>query len=846
MLRMEVACLSVVIFMAIMYFSAEKKKTRINSVFSALLMLSIVNLIFDGITVYTVNHLDAIPIWMNNCFHRIFIGTMPGIFYLIYRYMVLLVGKESLEFQWILKLSDWLLVLSVAGVIVLPIYYVQTENGNYSYGLAVLAAFASAGIFFVLSIVTLLRNAKPIEFKKKLAIILSMTIEVIASLYQAVFPLALVSGMGIMLINLAFYLITENPDIALLEQIQEQKKRADDANAAKSVFLSNMSHEIRTPMNAIVGMTEILLRTDLSEEQKDYLTNIKNSGHALVSIINDLLDISKIEAGKMELIDDVYDFKAMLSDIRMIIMNRIGSKPLELIYEIDETLPNKMYGDGLRIRQVIINLMNNAVKFTNEGYVKLSVSLEERTEEDFMIHVAVSDTGQGIRQEDIQRLFEAFEQVDIKKNQGKEGTGLGLAISSQLISMMGGKLEVKSEYGVGSEFYFTIHQKAVSADLEQQETKQEIFTNFIAPDARILLVDDNEMNRKVAVGLMQPFRMQIDLAENGKKALSKIEENQYDLIFMDHMMPVMNGVEATKCLRSKEDAYSRTVPIIALTADAMTDAQKLFKQSGMNDFLAKPIDLRKLCEIIQKWLPKELIIRQEERTEKSNQALSGAEMESINTGGAKNSDIKATTQVGELSAIEGIDVKEGIKNSGNEKMFISLLGDFYKLIDTKSSKIETFFADGLFKDFTIEVHALKNNARMIGALELSEEFFRLEQLGNAGDEETIRQELPKVMEHYRSYKPILQRFGAMQETQKREASKEEIRMYLEGIREAIEGFDLDEADEAMHRLEECRLPQSCIPLLEKLRVAVADVAMEEIIAITREMIEFVSGAQDMN
>ena len=818
MIRMEIACIAVIVFMQIMYFSAKREKTKIHNIFSLLLIMSTIHLIFDGITVYTVNHLESVPLLVNNIVHRLFIGTMSGIFYLVYRYIVLLVEDESGDCLPLFRLSPLLLFLNLICVILSPLYYVETANGNYSYGPAVYMSYVAVAIYLFLTVVVLWRHWKQIHYKKKLAISMAMTIEILLATYQAIHPTSLISGMGIMLINLSFYLNTENPDIALVQQVQEEKKRADAANAAKSTFLSNMSHEIRTPMNTIVGMTEILLRTDLTEEQREYLTNIKSSGNALVLIINDILDISKIEAGKMELIEGNYEPYQMLSDIRMIIQNRIGSKPVELLFEIDAQLPNRLYGDGLRIRQVIINLMNNAVKFTDEGYVKLSIRTEEKSEEELLLHVSVSDTGQGIKEEDMQRLFEAFEQVDIKKNQGKEGTGLGLAISSQLIGMMGGKLEVRSEYGVGSEFFFTISQKTVSADLDEQDVVQADDMNFTAPEARILIVDDNEMNRKVAVGLLKPFQMQIDVAENGKKALAMLEEKRYDLIFMDHMMPIMDGIEATKQMREKKEEYYQKVPVIALTANAMTEAQKLFQEAGMNDFLAKPIDLRQFCMIIRKWLPGELIRENGSETEQESEP---AEIE-------------------KLSEMEGIDVKEGIKYSGNAEMFVSLLGDFYKLIDTKAAKIETCIAEGLIKDYTIEVHAMKNTSRMIGAKELSQQFWQLEQYGNAQNETAIREETPKVLEHFRSYKKILKQYGTMQETQKREVSREEISMYLEGIQEAVEGFDLDAADGAMEKLEECKLPEKCIPLLESLRVSMADVAMEEIIETTKKMIEILT------
>ncbi len=534
-----------------------------------------------------------------------------------------------------------------------------------------------------------------------------------------------VTGYSLLLID-----VTEQCE--LMERVREEKERADEANKAKSAFVSNVSHEIRTPMNAIVGMTQILLRQDLPGQEREYLLNIQNSGNALLTIVNDLLDMSKIESGKMELVDEEYDFMSMLNDLGMIILNRIGNKPVELLYDIDPGIPAKLYGDALRIRQIIINLMNNATKFTEKGYVCLTVRVNRIEDTDIELFLSVKDSGQGIREEDLSKLFGSFQQVDTKKNHHKEGTGLGLSISKQLVELMHGSIGVSSEYGKGSEFYFTIHQqiidgsraaqitqghKAVVAgsmkdpvanellrkltgqyqltyvenimesvktdvpvyyftdqygtisETERQklsdlkavvccmqnpmtecevqdnmpamnkplyshnfchfiengesaaekvkenvdknhsdhlQTPGKLQTEFTAPDALVLVVDDNEINRMVAEEMLKPLQMQIETASDGKRALEMIQDKKYDLIFMDHLMPVMNGIEAVTALREWEDVYYKKVPVIALTANTAKEQREEYLQAGMSDYLSKPIDMEDIYRIVRKWIPEKI------------------------------------------------------------------------------------------------------------------------------------------------------------------------------------------------------------------------------------------------
>lgn len=821
MVRMEIACFLVVALMSMMYFSVKRQKTQLHKVFSAYLITVMVHLIFDGVTIITVNKLDSIPGFVNDICHRIFIGTMIMVFYFVYLYVASMIEDDIKEKIHISRFNTPLLVVSLILNFILPIEYVVTDKGNYSYGPLAYMLYVSIVIYIIFIFIILKRYWKRLDSKKKKVTAIAMITEFLVLVVQGIYPLALISGMGIMLVTMSFYLLMENPDIMLAKQIQKEKQKAEEANAAKSVFLSRMSHEIRTPMNSVVGMTEILLRTDLTEEQKEYLNNIKTSGNALVSIINDILDISKIEAGKMELVEDVYDIHNVLNDVGMIIQNRIGEKPVRLIFDIGDGLPQAMLGDALRIRQVLINLLNNAVKFTDEGHISLTVKCNNKTEEDISLFFMVSDTGQGMKEEDLNKLFSNFTQVDIKKNIGKEGTGLGLAISSQLVDMMGGKLKVTSKYGEGSQFFFEINQKIMDENALISDENEESF-EFTAPDAHILIVDDNEINRKVALGLLAPINMKIDTAENGKMAIEMLIKNKYHMVFMDHMMPVMDGVEATKYIRKMEDTYYKEVPIVALTANAMKEAEKIFEDAGINDLLSKPIDVRELYKFVLKWIPSELIIRAE-----------GGQKDIFNSDAA---DIKSDIKMPQL---EGIDIDEGLKNSGSYELYINLLGDYYRLIDMKSDKIEQCVKEKLVRDYTIEVHALKSASRMIGAMDLSDKFMYLERLGNENRIEDIISETPKILEMYREYKEILKDYGET-DIKTKEVSREEILMHLQKLKEAMEEFDLDVADKEMTKLLECSLPDKCQEDMKKLRVYVTDVAMEEVVTIADKMIDKIS------
>ena len=619
MVRLQFACLVMLIFIAVIYWSIRRVKSYSHRLFSVSLILSIIYTINDMISVYTVNHLETVPPVVNRSVHNLFMGSLMIEIFIFFSYTITLIYDREEELKK--KRKKWTvpIVIALVAMMFLPLDYIETEQGNYSMGPAVIGTYGVVAVYSVMIGKELLLHWKEINKYKRTCVLFAYGTQIVLSVYQAIVPTALTSSLGIALINLSVFLTVENPDVHMIEMLRMEKERADEANAAKSRFLSNISHEIRTPMNAIVGLTEVLLRKEWPAEEKGYLLNIHNSGNALLNLINDLLDFSKIEAGKFEIVDDTYDMEQLLRDVHILGKVRIGNKKLELKMNIDPQLPKQLWGDGLRIRQVIINILNNAIKYTEQGVVTLTVKIVETEEERVKIYISVRDTGQGIRQEDLSKLFDAFTQVDIKKNQGKESTGLGLTISSQLVELMGGRLEVASEYGRGSEFFFTVWQGICTtekmgdfhaASNQVEDISKNVYKcEYVAPNAHVLVVEDNEINQIVLQAILEPLKIQLDFAENGKEALEMIKNKKYQVILMDHYMPVMDGVETTIEIRNMEDQYYREIPIIALTADAVEGTKEQFYKIGMNDFLTKPVEMKKICKTLQEWIPSEYIVK---------------------------------------------------------------------------------------------------------------------------------------------------------------------------------------------------------------------------------------------
>ena len=611
----------------------------------------------------------------------------------------------------------------------------------------------------------------------------------------------------------------ENGDIThvlyVTEDITEEKaerdrlidtsERALAASEAKSAFLSNMSHEIRTPINAVLGMNEMILRECDDKNILGYSENIRSAGSTLLGLINDILDFSKIEAGKMEIIPVDYDLSSVINDLVNMIQTKADAKGLKLEFEISREVPKYLHGDEVRIKQIVTNILTNAVKYTEKGKVTLCVDYEKIPDEEdcILLDVAVKDTGIGIKEEDMKKLFSEFDRIEEKRNRNVEGTGLGMSITKRLLEMMGSSLQVESTYGLGSKFSFSVRQTvikweelgdyedAVKASLASRGKYHE---KFRAPKAEILVVDDTPMNLQVFINLLKKTEVKIDTAATGEEALSLAFEKEYDVIFLDHMMPDKDGIETLHEMRARKDAPNLETPAICLTANAISGAREKYLAAGFDNYLTKPIDSVKLEEMLIDYLPEEKIIP------------------------AGSDEVAKTDEIGDnmripdyITGISEIDTDIGIQNCGGVEEYMKTVEIYAKTVKDHADETEQFWKSGDIKNATIKIHALKSSSRIIGATNLGELAQELENAGNENDTEKLGEHIDELLERYRKIGEALSPLIGGDESDESDLepiSEDELEQMYTAISEFLSVSDYDSVIDLIEALKSYRVPDN--------------------------------------
>lgn len=769
-ITLNACCLLFIVFIGIVYAGKKVKKNHEIVIYRHLLIFSIIDVIFELFYLLSTKYISNVL--FIGLAKKMFFIMLMSLFVLLVYYIFIVIYEKNVKFNSFLDSRKWpvtiaLLLSAIVMAIVeilLPVNYAYNSFGHvqYLYGPAVWFPYIACAVICLTVIPFVIYNIKSINRKKTFPYFMVLLFEFITLLVSIVLPDICVASVSLTLICYLMYHAIENPDLKLLQELEVVKDEAVRANQAKSDFLSSMSHELRTPLNVILGLSQSLLEQDLNNDVKDDINDIVSASDTLLGLVNEILDISKIESNKLQIVEMEYSSVSIFKYLVTMTEARLGGKSLEFIHEYDENIPPVLYGDSTRIKQVAVNFLTNAVKYTRDGYIKLDIKLESIDKDFCYIIISVSDSGMGIREEDIGKLFSKFERFDLKKNANIEGTGLGLALTKQLVDLMGGEISVDSKYGVGSTFKVKFRQKIVNKKLEELEYEVPIIRNqhFVGHGERVLVVDDNNLNLKVVDRLLKSYKLEIDYVNSGKECLNKITSgNKYDIVFLDDQMPEMTGMETMQHLKR---IPSYDVPTIALTANAITGMREKYLNNGFSDYLSKPIDRDLLKNILIKFLGSSDVL--DKRNSEIIEESSSVELLDDNTSLIDSDDILDSSYNSEKLNEEflrnnGVDLTMALEFLGDMEMYNATVNDFVLEIDTKIADIQKFYESKDMPNYAILVHSLKSDAKYLGFTKLAELSYNHEMASKRNDYEYVISNYEELMNEARRIIDIIKRYN---------------------------------------------------------------------------------------